>query len=193
MKYTTPTFSLMGLVALAIVLAVAAVPVCGQTTSRSVNLYGQAGLAYPFGSLDNHSNLGLQGSLGVGFVPIRQASDLEFIFRAEYANFHRRDDHRESIRFLTGRFGLKLNLGNDDRRNPYLLLGAGYGRVTLTPGASSTRVRTSENDLLACAGLGLEIGRAGKMRWLLEAMFTDVSGTAIKDYQFLTLSLGLRL
>lgn len=193
MRQTTPTFTFPGLLALVIVLTITAVPLCAQTAPRSLHLYGQAGFAYPFGSLDNHSNLGLQGSLGAGFVPIRQASDLEFILRAEYANFPRRDDHRESIRFLTGRFGLKLNLGRDGRRNPYLLLAAGYGRVTLTPGPSSTRVRTTENDLSACAGLGLEVGHAGKMRWFLEAMFTDISGTAIKDYQFLTLSLGLRL
>ena len=44
-------------------------PVCAQTASGSLHLYGQAGLAYPFGSLDNHSNIGLQGSFGVGFVP----------------------------------------------------------------------------------------------------------------------------
>lgn len=193
MKDTIPTFLDAGLALVAVVVLVTAAPLTAQPPTGSVHIYGQAGPAFPFGTLDNHTNLGFQGALGLGFVPIRQATDLEFLLRAEYANFPRRDDNRESIRFLTGRFGLKLNLGRDDRRNPYLILAAGYSRATLSPGASSTRPGTTENDLLASGGLGLEVGHPKMMRWFLEALFTDISGTALKDYQFLTLSLGLRL
>jgi hypothetical protein len=165
-----------------------------QTAGPSVHLYGRAGLALPFGALTDQSNFGYNGAVGIGAAPFHAVPDLEVRLFAELGQFPRREERLESVKCLDGRLGCKLNVRHDNRVIPYLLLGAGYARVTIDYGSASSKagLRKSEHQPLAYAGMGVEMGQ-GKMRWFLEGTATDISGGWHRDYQFLTISIGIRL
>ncbi|MEW6049907.1 MAG: outer membrane beta-barrel protein [Candidatus Zixiibacteriota bacterium] len=168
-------------------------PAAGEPT-QGVHAYVHAGAGYTFGELSKQSDFGLAAGIALGITPVERSSDIEFVLRGTMNLFPRRRDDLHSIQTLGGGLDLKLNLGRGDHLNPYLLLGCGYARMTIK--AAKTGPRASgdftENNFFGSPGLGIEIGRKGKVRWFLETRFTDISGSYLRDYQFLALSVGIK-
>ena len=173
------------------VLAFAAASTAQAAGPIQLGLNG--GMSATFGTLGEESNLGYNGSvgIGVGASPV-VSSQVQLILRLGYAAFPAIDAAQNDVSFLTA--GLNLKVGRAISRSPnlYVIGGGGYARTRVEDAYDSEGRLLSggfrETNPYLSLGIGLESG------WfVIEAQITDVFGTRVKNYVWMPVTLGIKL
>lgn len=171
-------------------------------------LYLGGGGNLAVGDLGERAETGYHAGLGAG-VPLAAvpSGGIEFILRGFYHRLLSDTDTEGDFSFVAAGVDVKISYRQRNGSTLYLILGGGYAKArreqfmyrSAVATASGLRIierqieSRSENDFYASPGFGAELAAGGPIKPFIEFRFTDVSGTYISDYQFVTVTLGIKI
>jgi hypothetical protein len=167
-----------------------------------------AGGAPAFGELEKRAGFGLHGLAVLEHDLVTQdEGGIALAVRTEAHRFNSDIATEGDFQFLQAGLDIRLRFRQKSGSTLYLLLGAGYARVErmsfttsqtrLTPsGMVTTESKVpsrSESDPYATIGAGTLLAGSGGITPFVEIRLTDISGTYIRDYLFLSGTIGIKL
>ncbi|MBD3404170.1 outer membrane beta-barrel protein [candidate division GN15 bacterium] len=189
-----------GSVSLLIVLFLAA-PAVAQQSPVGLEIGG--GLDGALGETGESANFGVHGSLSLRVKPAPISSkELDLFASIDYVAFSASRSTNPDLRFILAGFEARLRLLSGQPSGLYVIGGGGYAHTTRKAfdrerpvAAGTTLVRTvperTENNLFMTAGIGLIVTGNPSRFLFVEARLTNIFGTAVKNYTFVPLTVGI--
>jgi len=184
------------------------VSVTHSNSAPRISGYIAGGGGYAIGELAERAEFGFHGRLGIGLTLVPAPSgEIELIAQGGYNRFLSDIDTEGDFTLIPAGIDVKLGYRQQSGLTMYVILGGGYAytrresfimkRTVWEPSGPTVREQEinnrSENCFYISPGVGVEIHRSAFLTPFIELRFTDISGTYIKDYQFFTIAVGLRI
>lgn len=176
-----------------VALIVMVVSPCANSQSRrsapSVGFFAAASASQPFGRIADEAGFGYGGKAGFYFLPApKSAKDISLRLIAEYNKFPGNNSELSDFKFLRGGLELRFAVDHNWQREYYLLIGGGLARVNIDRSNAVGQFR--DNSFYFSSGVGVAYMITNRRAIFVELTLADISGKAVRDYQFLQLHVG---
>lgn len=167
---------------------------CAQPETQSISFFlGGSGSA-SVGRIADEASTAIGGIGGISFRPwLKSAPEITLRAIGSFDSFGGNNPSLSDFEFIRGGLDLRFAFSNIQNRPIYLLMGAGFARVSVDRSDSSggSVIRFRDNSAYISPGLGMELTYSGSIRFFTEVRFTNIDGKSVRDFQFWTLTAGL--
>jgi hypothetical protein len=172
----------------------------GQTSRIGFTAGG--GIGNAFGELAELANPGYHAVVGIRLQPSQSAPDIAFVPTAGWHTFRAENDDSPDVTFITAGLELRLCARSAPSTRVYLIGGGGYAKTTVDEYNRFVRVSApidrlelvpelDEDNYYLSAGVGVLVGKPGKLNGFIEIRAANVFGTRIKNYTFVPILVGV--